>query len=162
MGKQHTKFTDKEEHLWTSGPFTLRCPSESSNILFVSVDRPSPISTPNFKFVFGKVEDILEAMISYVSNFTWELQPHFSTFLFNNVWSFQTPRKRWEWQLKAGTHIFQRGSANSWRSWVPVISKEENMEGRKDKCSSCSKHVFNDMSFNSHLFWGNIWKIISM
>ena len=47
----------------------------------------------------------------------------------------------------------QGGAANSWRSWVPVISKEENMEGRKDKCSSCFTHVFNNMFFNSHLFF---------
>ena len=40
-----------------------------------------------------------------VSNFTWELQPRYSTSVCNYVCSFQTRRKRWEWQLKAGTHI---------------------------------------------------------
>ena len=171
------------ENLWICGPFPLRCPSESSNILFVSVDRPSPISTPNFNFCvlkgwgYFRGDDFLcsgkqrhhneqvaeiNAPPKKVSNCTWELQPHCSTSGCNNVWSFQTPRKRWEWQLKARTHIPKGVLLRVGEVGLLSYPQKKTWEGRKDKCSSCFKHVFNNMPFNSHLFWGNIWKIISM
>ena len=159
MGKQHTKFTDicgKLVDLW---PLSIEVSIWIfTHILFVSVDRPSPNLNTKFQlncvwkgWGYFRGDDFLCSgkkkltILCFeqinlqpppkqkVSNYTWELQPRCSTSGCNNVCSFQiNATKEVRMTTQGRDSHSQGGAANSWRSWVPVISKEEK-HGRKER-----------------------------
>lgn len=175
------------ENWWTCGPFPLRCPSESSNILFVSVDRPSPNLNTKFQlncvwkgWGYFRGDDFLCSgkkkltILCFeqinlqpppkqkVSNYTWELQPRCSTSGCNNVCSFQTPRKRWEWQLKAGTHIPKGVLLTVGEVGFLSYPKKKTWKEGKTNALHVS-HMFLTICFLILTsFSGNIWKILNV